>query len=98
MSIPRHVLRRGSCWTCVFWQNVPIDRPFTDFQEEGLCRRRAPTGIPSRSVSDAGEDETGIQGLVTAWPRTFQEDWCGEYRAACDVRGRDKEEDQEEAA
>lgn len=97
MGIPRHILRRGSCYTCMFWQLV-IERDFMEFQDEGICRRQAPVAIPSRSVSDAGEDEEGLQGLVTAWPRTFQEDWCGEYRAAADVRGRNSDENAEDAA
>lgn len=96
MSIPRHIRRRGSCYTCIFWQKL-LDRDDWDFQSEGICRRNAPVPIPSRSVSDAGEDEEGFQGLITAWPRTFADsDWCGQYRTASDVRGREKEEDSED--
>ena len=89
---------RSACEHCVYWERLELERPFIEAQDEGLCRRQAPIAIPSRSISDAGEDDGGVQGLIAAWPRTFQEDWCGEYRCVSDLRGRGKEEDQEGAA
>ncbi|MBT7642853.1 MAG: hypothetical protein HN715_07685 [Rhodobiaceae bacterium] len=54
------------CRHCRFWDahmlSVPTRTP------EGLCRRKAPQ--PAIVPDDV---DTG-----TSWPRTFEDDWCGE--------------------
>jgi hypothetical protein len=69
--------RRGNCGSCVYWEKVHQE---DEMQAEGICRRRAPIGVPSEYIQDNGKDPSGKYGLTTAWPRTFEEeDWCGEF-------------------
>lgn len=83
--------RRARCAHCVYWDMV-ADRSIEEYQNEGLCRRRAPVAVASGEVNDVGADESGRAGAIAAWPRTFSEsDWCGDYRGEDDVRGRYKE-------
>jgi len=80
--------RKGACAECVFWERV-AERDY--WQDEGVCRRRAPTAVPSSAIADDGEAKDGHYGLLAAWPRTFAEtDWCGEFVCRDDVAGRDK--------
>ena len=67
----------GLCETCEFWFfDAKKDE---GFQREGVCRRRAPVAIPSELVDGAGDGIEGKQGLTAAWPRTFEEDFCGDH-------------------
>jgi len=54
------------CRHCRFWDahmtSVPTRTP------EGLCRRKAPQPAIVPDDIDTG----------TSWPRTFEDDWCGE--------------------
>ncbi|MDG1690881.1 MAG: hypothetical protein P8I95_01755 [Alphaproteobacteria bacterium] len=54
------------CRHCRFWDahmlSVPTRTP------EGLCRRKAPQPAIVPEDTDTG----------TSWPRTFEDDWCGE--------------------
>ena len=76
----------GLCGACRYWQ-LAVDRSAEGYQDEGLCRRWAPIPVPSRDVDygdshvqmapiDKGGDSPGI---LVAWPRTCEEDWCGEW-------------------
>jgi hypothetical protein len=82
--------QKASCGCCCYWVKVR-DRSTEGYQSEGVCRRRAPIAIPSPHVLDDGTDAAGETGLLTAWPRTFDEsDWCGEYVCTADLRGIDR--------
>lgn len=82
----------GTCCDCVFWQIV-LNRSIEGFQDEGLCRRRAPAAIPCSRLSTDGQDATGEQGMLAAWPRTFGEsDWCGDYKVRGEFGGRERPE------
>ena len=82
----------GNCCHCVYWQMV-LQRSELGLQDEGLCRRRAPSAIPCSHLNTDGQDATGEQGLLTAWPRTFGEsDWCGDYKAQGKFGGRERPE------
>lgn len=59
---------RTYCKDCVFWDLTHAGT--TTRSREGRCRRHAPT-----PRSDELELDNG-----TAWPATFDEDWCGEGR------------------
>ena len=54
------------CRHCRFWDAHMITRPTRT--PEGLCRRKAPA-----PAIVAEEVDTG-----TSWPKTFEDDWCGE--------------------
>jgi hypothetical protein len=55
-------------------------------QDEGLCRRHAPTAIPSTEISYDGDPLSGEPGLLAAWPRTCEEtDWCGDFVVRADL-------------
>ncbi len=54
------------CRHCRFWDAHMIARP--TLTPEGLCRRKAPA-----PAIVAEEVDTG-----TSWPKTFEDDWCGE--------------------
>lgn len=90
------MIDNGSCVTCRYWQHV-VERSAEGYQDEGLCRRRAPSPVPSRDVDygatapiDKGGDSPGI---VVAWPRTFEEDWCGEWVRSDRIAGQVKAND-----
>ena len=91
MSPVLHAIeRKAVCGTCVFWQ-LATSRSDDGYQDEGLCRRRAPSAIPSTSICSDGQDMGGEQGLLTAWPRTFSEsDWCGEWKVRGEYAGRNR--------
>jgi len=57
------------CRHCRYWDANMIVRPTTT--PEGLCRRHAPHPALLDEVRDSG----------TSWPRTFDDDWCGEGEA-----------------
>ena len=57
-----------SCKTCKFWS------PMTDYPENGDCRRHAPE--PHLSANAGMFDVK-----VSHWPRTENDDWCGEWIA-----------------
>lgn len=87
--------RRGTCETCAFWELV-VDRTGEGYQNEGLCRRRAPTATPRPDVTYRGTDAAGAQGMFTAWPRTFAEsDWCGEWSVVVEFGGRRRPQDED---
>lgn len=94
MASPRQTIRnKAACGTCAYWQIV-TERSRDGYQDEGLCRRRAPVAMPSSDVAYDGTDGGGQQGLAAAWPRTFAEsDWCGDWRVLSDLGGRDRPED-----
>ena len=82
--------KKATCGTCVYWQLVN-SRSDEGYQDEGLCRRRAPAAIPSASVTYDGQDAGGQQALLTAWPHTCGEsDWCGEWRVHGEYAGRNR--------
>ena len=54
------------CRHCRFWDAHMISRPTRT--PEGLCRRKAPSPAIVNEDVDTG----------TSWPRTFEDDWCGE--------------------
>jgi hypothetical protein len=91
MASPRQTIRnKAACGTCAYWQIV-AERSRDGYQDEGICRRRAPSAVPSADVCDQGEDAGGGRGLSAAWPRTFAEDdWCGEYRVFTVLGGRER--------
>ena len=93
----RAIERKATCGTCVFWQLVS-NRSDDGYQDEGLCRRRAPSAIPSTGICSDGQDMGGEQGLLTAWPRTFCEsDWCGEWKVRGEYAGRNRSEEEASA-
>lgn len=82
--------RYGACGTCGYWQLVK-SRNEEGYEDEGVCRRRSPIGVPSPDLMQDGRDESGVYGMTVAWPRTFAEsDWCGEFKIAEDIRGKEK--------
>ena len=82
----------GNCCHCVYWQMV-LDRSGEGYQDEGLCRRRAPSAIPCGRLNTDGQDATGEQGMLAAWPRTFGEsDWCGDFKVRGEFGGRERPE------
>ena len=93
----RAIARKAACGTCVYWQLV-TSRSADGYQDEGLCRRRAPSAIPSTGVCGDGQGVGGEQGLLTAWPRTFSEgDWCGEWKVRGEYAGRSRPKDEASA-
>jgi hypothetical protein len=86
----------GTCGACRYWQLVS-DKSADEYQSEGLCRRRAPVALPSKHVDYSDKAESAIEkgaddpGLLTAWPRTFEEsDWCGDWEHRADLDGQPK--------
>lgn len=65
------------CYTCRFWKNR--DTAYG----EGECRRYAPR--PTTKPRTTGDGET--LPVLTYWPETSQDDWCGEYAAGVVERG-----------
>lgn len=62
-----------TCETCRFWVHLePLE------EQAGKCRRRA----PQPGLIDL---DNGLPGLLRAdWPKTVNDDWCGEWRAKLD--------------
>jgi len=54
------------CAHCRYWDAHMIARPTRT--PDGLCRRHAPHPFTIDEERDSG----------TTWPRTFEDDWCGE--------------------
>lgn len=77
----------GACGCCAYFER---EKPVEDgYQEEGICRRRAPVAIASKIVDRSGESAERIYGHIAAWPRVFGEtDWCGDYVVKRDLGGR----------
>ena len=69
---------RASCGSCAYW-TLEHDKSEEGLQDEGICHHRAPVAIPSADVNSDGSSPGGVYGLLTAWPRTFEEDWCGDH-------------------
>lgn len=83
------VSKTGSCLTCCYFELTRERTKWEGYQDEGICRRNAPIAIPSTFVTDNGTDPSGEYGILAAWPRVFAEaDWCGQYQAEKDFRGR----------
>jgi hypothetical protein len=78
-----------SCATCRHWEHQ--DGPPDDHTaQSGLCRRYAPRAMfivplarallatPAEMIDD--DDESVARDATwQAWPRTWGNDWCGEY-------------------
>jgi hypothetical protein len=66
------------CDGCKFWTRFKND------EEKGRCKRFPPSIVPI--VAQVIWDETGDWARVDestgvfAWPATFDDDWCGEWR------------------
>lgn len=58
------------CKDCRYWDADMMQQ--STKTQEGLCRRHAPNPIITDETADNG----------TTWPRTFEDDWCGEGEAA----------------
>lgn len=78
---------RASCGSCAYWV-LEHDKSDDGYQNEGICRRRAPVALPSVDVTSDGTSPGGVYGLLAAWPRTFAEDWCGDHGTRADYGGR----------
>ncbi|MGI9440185.1 MAG: hypothetical protein ACR2OT_04300 [Parvibaculales bacterium] len=48
---------------------------------EGICRRHAPHPILLDKTPYTNNDAGNGNGSGTSWPRTFEDDWCGEGEA-----------------
>ena len=79
----------GNCCVCNYWE-LTKRRGEEGYQDEGICRRRAPVGIASPDISSEGKDSVGEYGMFVAWPKTFELDFCGDYESKADVRGKEK--------
>lgn len=60
----------GKCITCKFWQEVVYE----DGHRIGLCRRNAP--MPKIDGDIKHLDQSGS---YIDWPKTYADEWCGEY-------------------
>lgn len=60
---------RGECFSCKHWDELLIERE-EDTQAVGLCRRHAPLPSTAKEFDEA---------VYVSWPRTHEEDGCGEY-------------------
>ena len=56
------------CENCKFWQQD------NEISYMGLCRRHAPHPPATHPVESPGS-------MDAIWPRTKNEDWCGEWQA-----------------
>lgn len=83
----------GACGTCYFWE-LQNERTGEGYQNEGVCRKRPPSPIPSDKINFLGENENRDgPGYFVAWPITFEEsDWCGEFVVNPEWGGKPKEE------
>ena len=66
-----------NCETCKFWQQGDSEIP-----SMGLCHRYAPRPVVSHPVK-------GPESMDAIWPRTKDEEWCGEWIAKIGVEERD---------
>jgi hypothetical protein len=64
------------CGTCKFWEADP-EKPSL-----GHCHRYAPKPAPRPEIVHRVE---GDKSMNTLWPRTLDEDWCGEWSAQVEV-------------
>lgn len=81
---------KGCCAVCRFWETT-ANREAEGYQNEGICRRRAPIGIPTLLVDESGMARNDTTyGATVGWPKTFEEDWCGEWECRSDLRGKYK--------
>lgn len=59
-----------SCASCRFWNGEPDAK-----WGEAACRIRAPRAYPQ-------SDPSYVSSVITVWPETRYNDWCGEYQPA----------------
>lgn len=83
----------GHCGGCFYW-DIENDRSGDGYQDEGVCRKRSPSPIPSDKINYLGENKNrDSPGYFVAWPITFGEsDWCGEFVVDPDLAGKPKVE------
>ena len=63
------------CFGCHYWRRMPSDEEAG--YPVGLCCRHAPQPfVPSEQQSDEHE----LDQYSVFWPRTINEDWCGEFK------------------
>jgi DNA-directed RNA polymerase alpha subunit len=64
------------CANCKFWDREMVGSG----AEMGECRRNAPAAFHSIRNPDSA-DYKEFEIVTALWPRTHEEEWCGEYGA-----------------
>ena len=77
------------CSDCRYWARR-LEETGAGQPCEGECRRYPPGGVPAGAP--AGASQPGRAG----WPRTFDQDWCGEWAAANELPPDDSLDPEEE--
>ena len=62
-------MNRPTCATCPFWEPGPV---------YGYCQRHAPRPAVEAMVVRV-EDDTETVNTFIHWPRTLDDEWCGEH-------------------
>lgn len=62
-----------NCEGCKYWEKKESEIPFM-----GLCHRYAPRPMTTHPLE-------GPQSMDAIWPRTKNDEWCGEWKAKVDI-------------